>query len=171
MKNNIELPKNHMIFKINNIDELDIQGINEKSEMIKVIINLFNIDQIKSFNSSKILEQNNIHISLICSNQIFKMLNLNSILNNSIMKNITVDNFQTTINFYLQKSIDENIFINNMKITETIRYNSGDFEIKSKIHEVLYHANTILKTYKKQNDQVGSLKNKIDRLNNYSKKL
>src|SRR5699024_4767876 len=154
---NMELMKNHYIYEINDIK--DTKDIEKKiaempSKNNKVIVNIFNIEQLNHFNSTNFFEQKNVHFFLFCSKQIFQRLDLNDILNKSILKNITLEGSQITLNYYPCQNIDLNILNNNIKVAETINFNNSDFEIKSKIHEVLYHANTILKNFKKQDNQV-----------------
>ena len=157
-KNNLELSNNYSILKINDLKEID--NVLDELELAntKVILSLFNIEQLNYFNNSNTLNKNNIHLALVCSKQIFQMLNMSNILNSSIMKNISIDDLEITVNFYTFKQINENIINNNIKIAETINYANNDLEIKSKIHEVLYHANTILKNYRKKNVQLDKIK-------------
>lgn len=171
--NNFSLPENHSILKINDINQFNLQDINEKDykNNLKLEITLTTEEQVDILNNIGILDFEHLHISLICSNLMFKKIDLKFLINKSIMKNIKVKDTQIEFNFYLVKKTNEAIIKNNVKIIEAIEYSSNDIELKSMVHEILYHANTILKNYRKYLNQIDLLQTKMETVNNFVKKL
>lgn len=133
---------------INSINYVDIENL-LKENSVKLQIELNDLDSLKRFEESKILELYNIHISINCSKQIFLIMNIPKIINKGIFKSIEYHEKRINFEIYLTDNISQSNIENNMKIIDRIRYMINDVQIHSKSYEILYQAKLLLRELKK----------------------
>lgn len=167
--NKLEIGKNFDIFNINDLNSLDINhlDIRNSNQSLKLDIHLMNLEMLKQFENVKLLDVKDLHMRISFTKQIYLLLNSADILNNCIIKSVSIIDMIIVLEVYTVKEMTEFIYQNNMKVLEHLNYISNDIQIHSKNHEILYQANYILKELNKSDNKVKNIKGRIDKLSEY----
>lgn len=167
--NKLEIGKNFDIFNINDLNSLDINQliIRNSAQNLKLDIHLMNLEMLKQFENVKLLDVKDLHMRISFTKQIYLLLNSADILNNCIIKSVSIMDMIIVLEVYTVKEMTEFIYQNNMKVLEHLNYISNDIQIHSKNHEILYQANYILKELHKSDNKVKNIKGRIDKLSEY----
>lgn len=165
--NNLEIGKNFQTININDLKAIDKSNINDRNQKLKIDIHLTNLAMLEEFENSDLLSVPNIHIRLSFTKQIFLILNSTDVLKKAIIKSVSVDDTIITLELYTVNKVSQFIYQNNIKVLERLNYISNDIQIHSKNHEILYHANLILKELYKSDNKMKDIKNRINKLNEY----
>lgn len=167
--NKLEIGKNFDIFNINDLNSLDINHLNirNSAQNLKLDIHLMNLEMLKQFENVKLLDVKDLHMRISFTKQIYLLLNSADILNNCIIKSVSIMDMIIVLEVYTVKEMTEFIYQNNMKVLEHLNYISNDIQIHTKNHEILYQANYILKELHKSDNKVKNIKGRIDKLSEY----
>lgn len=169
----IELGDNYYSITIKDVTDININEIIElaKIKKIKVSIEINTLIQLESFSESKIMDIKNIHISLIYTKQTFITQDITNIINNTLIKSLVNRDLRIYLDLYTLDPLSDSIVENNMKIIERLKYMNQDVDIHTKVYEILYQSNQILKAYKKNEDYQNNLRSKINKLQSYANKM
>ena len=167
--NRLEIGKNFDIFNINDLNSLDVNhlDIRNRDQNLKLEIHLMNLEMLKQFENVKLLNVKDLHMRISFTKQIYLLLNSVDMLNNCIIKSVSIIDMIIVLEVFTVKEMTEFIYQNNMKVLEHLNYISNDIQIHSKNHEILYQANYILKELHKSDNKVKNIKGRIDKLSEY----
>ncbi|WP_166626553.1 hypothetical protein [Jeotgalicoccus sp. S0W5] len=167
--NRLEIGKNFDIFNINDLNSLDVNhlDIRNRDQNLKLEIHLMNLEMLKQFENVKLLNVKDLHMRISFTKQIYLLLNSVDMLNNCIIKSVSIIDMIIVLEVFTVKEMTEFIYQNNMKVLEHLNYISNDIQIHSKNHEILYQANYILKELHKSDNKVKNIKGRIDELSEY----
>lgn len=165
----LEIGKNFEIINVNDINSFEMNDLKmeKRKQNLKLDIHLMNLEMLKQFENVKLLDVKNLHMRISFTKQIYLLLNSADILNNCIIKSVSIIDMIIVLEVYTVKEMTEFIYQNNMKVLEHLNYISNDIQIHSKNHEILYQANYILKELHKSDNKVKNIKGRIDKLSEY----
>lgn len=166
MYENIQTNNNINILKVLNLKELDFKSFMSNNTSVKLHIEINNLDHLNQFYDTDILNVPNIHIAIEFTKQIFLILNISDIINKSLIKSIDRNEMRITIKLFTVSNPIDSIKRNNIKIIERLNYIEEKVSLYNRNHEILYHANQILKSYGKSENEFRLIKKKISEINN-----
>lgn len=171
--NRVEINNELYIINITDFSSININEIESlaKKKNLKIIIEINNLENLGRFNISRIMDVKNIHLSILYTSQTFIIDNIMELSNYTLIKSLDVIDMRVQLNLYTMENITDSIYENNVKIISRLDYIFDDFKIHSINYEILYQANQILRAYKKDENTINQLKNKINSLNNFVNKL
>lgn len=166
MYENIQTNNNVNMLKVLNLKELDSKDFISNNTSVKLHIEINNLDQLNQFYGTDIINVPNIHISLEFTKQVFLTLNISDIINKSMLKSIDRNEMRITIKLFTVSDPIDSVKRNNIRIIDRLNYIEEKVSLYNKNHEILYHANQILKSYGKSENEFRLIKKKVSEINN-----
>lgn len=162
----IEIGSNYLIQEVRDVNSFDFSKESFENNF-KFNIYLNNLSDLDDFKKSFVLSAHNIHVQIICTKQIFKLLYLDELLNNAFVKSIRREEKIFYVNLFILENVPKLIKVNNEKILERIELADYDIYIHSKKYEILYQATSLLKEMKKNQKKFKVVQNKLEDISNY----
>lgn len=170
---NIELSNNYIEVNIVNLDEIDelLDDNIVRLANLKINFILKELNQVRKFNEKSSLLPLDKHICVVVNRHLFDAIDQEKIVNNFLIKNLNVEELIISLHCYSASSISEPIVQNNYKILNRMYLLFTGINSLSKTREIIYNSRNIIKDYKIKEENINTLKTKMNYVSSLANKM